>query len=330
MRSLPLLAIGLIGLSVGGVQSGAIGLLTAAAPSSDEEAAESSESRGGPIRLEDCRITLIDEAVLASDRPGTLEFVEPEAGDRVESGQEIARLRDKVVRAQLAVHEKRASNDIEIRYAQKAAEVAQVKYKRNLAVNKRAPDAVGELELLELKLSWERSELQIENAEFQREISKLEAEQAKAKLETYRIVAPFSGIVTEVQKHQGEAVRQGDPILTVVNTDRVHINGEVNVVDVLTGKVRPGSPVQVRLNVPGAELEVEERTFEGRIVFVDPTAIGATDRLRNAQLVNVRAEVANPENVLIPGMKADMTILPADQPVAANAETEPTVSEAAN
>lgn len=272
------------------------------------------ESDAKPIHLTRCHIKLIDTAVLASDRPGIIAYVEPEEGDPVHAGQQVAGLRDEVAQAELAVAELEAKNDVEIRYAKKATEVAKAEHEVALEANRRVPKAVPEVEVNRLKLAAERSELQIERAEMDRDIAIEKRNEAEAQLKMYQIKATFDGVVTRVHKHEGEAVRQGDPILEIKSTDRVRVEGYVNIRDIW--RVKRGDRVQVHLDIPDADLEVEKRVFEGKIVFPDVTADPVN------KTVMVWAEVANPDNILRAGLPAVMTIWP-EEPVAAAPTTLP-------
>ena len=256
----------------------------------------------GAIVIEQCRIRLIDQVTLASDRMGILGFVEPDEGDHVEAGQIIAGLRDEIAQATLARAQKESENDVEIRYARKAAEVAQAEYEKALDANQRVRGAVPDIEVRRLKLAAARSVLQIEQAQHQLQINAFTRDEAQAQLETHRVIAPFSGVVTRRFRSKGEAVRQGDPILEVVSTDRVRVEGDVGISD--AWRISPGTPVQVRLETLGTVRSSQDLVFEGKVAFIDVTVEPVTRRVR------VWAEVANPGNVLRAGLTARMVILP--------------------
>lgn len=277
------------------------------------------------IQAVDAQIRLDKEATLASDRPGILKFVEPEEGDRVTAGSQVAGLKDEVAVAALAVAEKTAENDVEIRYSQAAAAVAEAEYQRSLEGNERgrqiqlSADLIVAVELERLRLAVERARLQIQNAQLEQEVAELTAEEKAAELETYQIVTPIDGVVTEVLKHSGEAVQQGDPILRVVRTDVVRVEGFISVAEAF--RVRPGDAVTVRLDatkIDGLPPQLARRAFEGRIVFVDPTAQLV------ANMVRVWATVPNDDNLLRAGLPATMEIVPSgDMPDAFEPESEP-------
>ena len=264
-----------------------------------------------PIVIERCRIKLIDEVVIASGRTGVLGFVEPREGDMVRKDQQVAGLMDDVPRAAFSVAEKEASNDIEVRYALKAAEVAQAEFAMSRDINNRVKKTVPEMELEKLRPHAERGVLQTAQAEHQFEIAKLKKDEAAAGLKLFRIEAPFDGVVTRVYKNKGEAVREGDPILEVCNTNRVKVEGNLSIRDWFS--VQPGAKVRVQLDIEGVDLEVEKKVFEGKVIYVDVKVQPVTNEIR------VWAEVPNPENILRAGATARMTIFPNAPTAAAKA-----------
>lgn len=268
---------------------------------------EVTRSPGSVVVAERCRIILDKEVVLAADRPGILDFVEPEEGDRVTAGQRVAGLKDEVAAASLAVAAKTAESDVDYRYAQKAAGVARKSLEKSIESNRVNPQMiiVSELDIERLRLDAERAELQIEKAQLDREIAELQRDEKAAELETYQIITPIDGIVTEVMKHEGEAVQQGDPILHIVKTDTVRIEGFVSVADAF--RVQPGDLVTVRLNaaeLPGLPRELADKTFEGKVAFVDPTARLVSNGVR------IWASVPNDSNLLKAGLPATMEVQP--------------------
>jgi RND family efflux transporter MFP subunit len=255
----------------------------------------------GGILLKNCLIKAVKTARLATDRPGVLSVVDPHEGDSVKEAQVVARLMDEVAQASYEVAKLVADDRVEIEYATRLNAVDKIEYSKSVATNETARGTIPDIELRRLKLAEERSALQIDKAKHEMAVNAMKATQAEAELKTYRIVAPFDGVVSQVLKFRGEAVRQGDTILEIVNTDVVHVEGKISERDIWRAKV--GSPVTVVLDIPGADLDVEKQVFQGKIGFVDPVA--------NVGDTRVWAEVPNPRNVLRPGFLATMTVLPA-------------------
>lgn len=262
------------------------------------------EKRSQSIEIVKCAIRLLDEVTLASDRPGIISFVKPREGDTVREGDLVAGLQDDVAKATLAIAAFEAESDIEIRYSEKASQVAEVEHQKALEAN-RTVKAIPEVEVLRLKLAAEKTLLELESARHKQAVSRLKRDEAQAQLDTLSIKAPFSGVVTVVHRAKGEAVKQGDQVLELVSTDKVRVDGLVDIRDVWN--IKPGVEVEVRLDIAGAELEVEKQTFRGRLMFIDVRAEPVS------QAVRVWAEVDNPDNLLRAGLFAKMTIYP-DRP----------------
>lgn len=260
------------------------------------------------IELQKCSIELVDSVTLASDRAGIVAFVGPREGDIVHEGDLVAGLQEDVAKATLAIAAKEAESDVDIRYSQKAGEVAEAEHQKALEANRNVK-AIPEVEVRRLKLAAEKTVLELESARHRQAINVLKRDEAQAQLETFRIKAPFEGVVTRVHRSKGEAVRQGDQVLELVSTKRVRVEGMMDIRDVWY--VRRGNEVDVQLEITGTDLDVVRQTFPGRIVFVDVKAEPVS------QTVRVWAEVENSENVLRAGLMARMKIH-AESPAAAN------------
>lgn len=257
------------------------------------------------VRIADCRIVLIDHVILACDRSGILKSVEFKEGMPVQARQEVALVADEVAVANLSLAERKGSNDVEVRFNRKASEIAETEYRKNAEANKKAADAgkgnpVALLEVEKLRLAAEKAVLSIEQAEHELLLNKLTAEVSRAELATYSVLAEFDGVVTRVYRKKGEAVRQGDPIVEVVNTDRVRIEGRIDLADLKYAK--QGAKVTVRLSVPDLDLPEEREEFSGQITFVDLISDPVTHETR------IFADVRNKDNILRAGLTAEMIL----------------------
>ena len=254
------------------------------------------------IQLMNCRVKLIDRVTLASDRAGIIKFVAAQEGDVVQAGAEVIKLKSDKLTATRNIAEQRAKNDVQIRYARKATEVAHAEYAKAIQANRNVPGTIPDVEVLRLKLAAEGSVLQIEEAEHDAKIQQLTLEEVDAELSTYRVIAPFEGVVTRVYKSVGEAVAEGAPILDVVDTRRVRVEGEMGIRDMWN--VQQGNRVTVQLVIPDLDLPVEQTKFQGRLIFVDVTVHPVT------QTVRVWAEVENNGQLLREGLAAKMVVYP--------------------
>lgn len=281
---------------------------TTAAGTSHDAAAEGPKPTGAAasetIKIDPskviCRVVLIDRRQLASDIPGVISFIGAREGDAVNAGELVAKLRDEVAAAELKVAQKKASSDVAILHAQKAHEFSEVEYQRQLTLYSARQRAATELDVQRSKVIAERSELEVEQARLQQELDGLARDEAAAKLKMYQIEAPLDGVVTNVYRHPGEAVRQGDPILEIVSTDRVRVEGYIPVEQAV--RVGPGAYAEIRVAKLDLDSPLGRRTFSGKVTFVDPTV--------SLPGVKVWVEVPNPDGALREGLETYMTIYP--------------------
>jgi multidrug efflux pump subunit AcrA (membrane-fusion protein) len=249
-------------------------------------------------------VKLLEEVILSVERPGILGELSVREGDVVEAGQLVAKLKDDVARAALRVAEIEASSDIDIRYAEAANGVAQLEHEKMIEANRQAKGAIAAIEVRKAGLAAEKTALEIEKATHTREVQIAKRDEAAVQLETFRVEAPFAGFVTKVHvTSKGAAVRQGDPLIEVVNTGKVKVEGNVTLADV--SSVKPGAKVVVSLDPEKHGTEAAARTYTGKIVFVDVKANPVQQNVR------VWAEVDNVDNALRANMMPkSMTILP--------------------
>lgn len=254
-----------------------------------------------PIVATNCSIAALLTAKVASDRPGVLEEVRCEEGDQVQAGETIANLRDDVTSALVDIARKQTENDIDIRLAEKTSEVAAAEYEQ--AVNANANpnlQVVTRYELRRLKLSAEQTELQIEQARHEFDVKKLELVEAEERLKEHLIVSPITGMVVRRYRMSGESVQQGSEIIEIVDFETLKIEGFIDLAD--SWNLKPGDPVVVRLESPNLPSSVREKTFNGKIRFIDGAVTPVTERVR------VWAEVKNEAGFLKPGLRATMEI----------------------
>lgn len=279
-----------------------IGLLESAVGAAEQGTPSAGKLEKGVVDVAQCRVTLIDRVTLASARAGVLSFVEARESDRVRAKQIVAGLDSTVAEATLAIARQKASSNVERRMARKLIELTQAEYDKAMQANQKVEGGgvFGDIDLRRLKLGVDKSALQYEQAENELQITALTARQIEAELKTYSVEAPFDGIVTRVYRAKGEAVSLGDPLLEVVNLDRVRVEGYVGIVDGL--RIKQGSQVTVRLDLPDVDLPEERLEFSGKLVFVDVGVEPVTGQIR------VWAEVPNPNGILRSGLPARMKI----------------------
>jgi membrane fusion protein (multidrug efflux system) len=138
-----------------------------------------------------------------------------------------------------------------------------------------------------------RSEYDRLNAESQK--AEASVAQLRASLSKKRILAPFSGTIGIRQVDVGDYIAAGTPIATLQDLSRLFV--DFYLAEQHVPLLKLGQRVQLQVAAyPG------ER-FEGLITALNPKVETTT---RNVQ---VRAELANPDGRLLPGMFADLQVL---------------------
>jgi multidrug efflux pump subunit AcrA (membrane-fusion protein) len=251
------------------------------------------------IEVSGCRVMFAQSVELASERKGILaDLATP--GAEVTAGAAVASLRDSGLKATLAIAEQEAANDIEVRFAQKAAELSLLKYERAVQANNQIAGTVSELELKELRLAAERSTLQREQAEHRLLISRLRLDEIRAAVDSLRLVAPFNATVRKVFKQAGEVVHEGEVVAEIVNTRQVQVEGDVDLKDVPLIALR--APVQLRIDGDSLSPVISQRTFRGAITFIDLKVEPVSRKVR------VRAELDPTDGLLWEGLSGTMYI----------------------
>ncbi len=287
----------------------ALGLL-AQVGSGDRHGAPES---GNPV-LAPCLIKLKDEVRIPAQEAGVLIKLPVKEGSRVAEGDLLATIDDREARAALLVTEyglevaqKRAAEDIEIRYARAAARVAKVDVEQDQKANQDQPGAIAAIEIRQKMLVYDRSILQIEKAQKDQILSSLDAKTKEAErdaaqmaLDWRTILAPFDGEVVTTYRHQSEWVNPGDPILKLVRFDTLHVEGFAYADRYDRGELL------------GKSVTVHVTRARGREVPVPGTIVYVSQLVQSDGSYLVRAEVKNQrenDNWLIqPGLKARMTI----------------------
>jgi multidrug efflux pump subunit AcrA (membrane-fusion protein) len=278
--------------------------------------------------IEGCLVSLIDEVEVPAREPGVVVTLVIRQGAVVAKGDVLAKIDDdqpqmEKRRAQ-AEHDQtlaRAESDVDVRYSKKAQGVAEMTYRKAEDSHARSPGSVTEVERERLKLEWEKTGLQIEQAELERQLAALDAtskgvevEAADKAIERRVIRSPLAGEVEEVFAHEGEWLQPGDPLARLIRTDRLYVEGYVDAARFNPGDVRD-RPVTVAARLAGGR----EASFAGRIFNVKPRMESGNYR--------VVAEVENRQDdgewLLRAGQFVTMTIHSAQAPLPPATKKEP-------
>jgi macrolide-specific efflux system membrane fusion protein len=263
----------------------------------------------GPLVVEPVVLRLLEEAEVPAQEAGVVTEVAVREGQRVKQGELLAQIDDQVARlaaeaaqAQFDIAHAKASNDVRLRFAKKALEVAQAELRRSTESVERFAKSVSQSQLDVERLTVEKNQLEAEQAEHEHEVAVLEMKSKSNELSAARnqvarrqVLAPFDGIVVQIYVRRGEWVEPGQQALRIVNVDRLKAEGfiaaEQATVD-LVGK-------SVAIAVDGLESGMAP---DGTMVFVSPEVDPITGQVR------IWAAIDNGDGRLRPGQQARMTV----------------------
>ncbi len=255
-------------------------------------------------------VTVIEEVEVPAQVEGVLSAVDVREGQMVEAGGVAARIEDGEVRltheratVEFELARKQAKNDLKVRLARKSTEVARTELKRAVESVEKYKKSVSETEIDRLRLSAERSELEIDQAIHEQEsaqltsrLKEIEMELAKQAVDRRALVSPIAGMVVQVNVHQGEWVAAGKTVFRVLRVDRLRVEGFVQ------SKKAPGDLVGRRVTLAVDLGGKAGSDFDGTVVFVSPEVNPVNGQVR------IWAEVENPKLLLRPGLRGNLTI----------------------
>lgn len=265
-------------------------------------------------------LDIIDRADLASLREGVIDKIERHAGDEVKKGDHIADLNKTV--AELNAHKAQltAGNTGELAKAKAQQRVAMTVYARSRALSIKGVGYISQdqLDKEEAEVALATALIQVANETI--EVNKAEHKIAEQIVAEHEITTPIGGIITEVLKRPGERVGANEPVVRIVNLDRLRFVGFVPIET--ANRLNIGDVIQVRPTVEGAELDIEKMAFPARVTYIAPEAqiVGRTEVQIHATLKNPRKDGGETGPYLLrAGLKADAAIAPGAAPAPANA-----------
>jgi multidrug efflux pump subunit AcrA (membrane-fusion protein) len=266
------------------------------------------------VPVHNCLLALDAEATVPAQEEGVLKKIPVREGQQVAAGELLAQIDDAIPRMQrevaeykLAVAEKQADDDVDVRFATAAAEVAKAVCEQDADSNQRVPGTIPQATVREHLLEQRKMILSIEKAMKDRAVAALQAKVAEAELRAAEvnlqrrvIKAPLDAVVVELSRHEGEWAQRGDPIMRVIRIDRLRVEGFLNAKDYDNSEIQ-GRPVSVVVKLARGQTE----TVSGKIVYVKPTVEAGGEFLVRAEVQNRRE---NGAWILRPGLNAEMTI----------------------
>ncbi|MDM4015591.1 efflux RND transporter periplasmic adaptor subunit [Roseiconus lacunae] len=255
--------------------------------------------------LSQARTLLIHNTKIAATISGLVKSVDVSAGQTILADTIVARLDDRLAEQEMiavkAAYQAKlleSQTDTIIRDAAQEFETRQTDLRQAQLANQTYTGAVSEMQLRQLRLRVERSELKREQAELQTRVATASADHAKAKLEIakeivarHRIRSSRDGIVAEVIAQAGQWVQAGQPVVRVISLDPIRVECEIDpalIHDRIIGQRVRFVPRQVNPKA-GSSGRLSVAELRGEISFVSSEVTSVSGR------VVVWADMANPD-----------------------------------
>jgi HlyD family secretion protein len=146
-------------------------------------------------------------------------------------------------------------------------------------------------------LRSDSSEQDLRDADLSITAAQLSLERAEADLAATQLLAPFAGVVSEVNVEEGSIVSSTTPVLTLVDDSQVKLVAQVDETEI--------SQVQLDMTAEVTLDAVPDETFTGTVTTIAPVA-----RVENnIPIFDVTITIDNSEGKLRPGMSAQAEIL---------------------
>ncbi|MCA9194070.1 MAG: HlyD family efflux transporter periplasmic adaptor subunit [Planctomycetales bacterium] len=267
-------------------------------------------SAGQQIVVENAILKTIEATVIPAQVSGTLESLAVAEGSVVKIGQRVGKINDKALSLQVeykriarSAAEKKYGSQIDLNLAIKKKEVASLELERAEEANSRIANTYPPKEIDRLNLVAHSASLEVERARLEQELleyevllASTELKQVEELLSRHEIISPAEGVVVSIGRRVGEWVEPGAELVTVVNTNRLRIEGFITSAEITSDLV--GQSANVTL-LRGSQ------TFEitGKVVFVSPDANPVNGQVR------VYLEIDNSQAQFRPGLRVKAMIL---------------------
>ncbi len=236
------------------------------------------------IQIDGGLVTLIKDIMVPAQEAGRLMIVNVKGNETIDEGFIIAEIdnrdtkaKEKIAQGELDVEREKAKSDAELELARRGVEVSKLEYDTNVEVRRKSPGAVSDTELRKFEFQWYRAQAQVKVAELDRVVAGLTTKVKEAQLEATgnelerrRIAAPFRGEVDEVKRQVGEWVQPGEPVVRLVQLDRLRVKFMVYASDVSPTDVR-GKPVEITITTAGGRTEIVKGHIDSASSIIEVT-----------------------------------------------------------
>ena len=252
-------------------------------------------------------LTPISDTLLASETPGIVRAILVEPGEDVYESNVLVELNKESFEADLRVAETEksvaeieASNDVDIKFAEKTYEVNKKLLERSRCARKQYARSVTQTDIDRLQLELEQSQLSKRQAQLTLDIAtettNLRSDMvgvAKLNLKNRNITAPIDGRIEQLFVQKGQWVNAGAPIARVVDLTSLRVKAIFPVENYL--RIKKGNSARFSYKIGEREFEVD-----GEVTYVNSV-------LRD-NVFQVWVDIDNADLKLIPGVQGKLSV----------------------
>lgn len=242
----------------------------------------------------DCVINPSKVADLGAKVPGVISNFFVENNQRVKANQLLAKINSEVEQAELAVAKERyQATNTEISMRKASVDLSQRQYARSLDAFK--GDALSRHDLDVSETELQLSKIHLKQAQAKQKIQKKELAKAQAMLNRKKIIAPFSGVILERFKVEGELVND-EPVMRIAKLNPLII--DVILSEEYIAELKHGMQANVW------KKQQESQIWKAKVVHVDQILDPASSTFA------VRLELPNVKYDISAGMQCQINFLP--------------------
>jgi multidrug resistance efflux pump len=258
----------------------------------------------------------LDQVSVPAQQDGLIAELFVRRGHSVTAQQIISELDKTDINLKLSVAESelthlkaKAENDGPVEAADTAVRRAE---KEDQLLSELGKNAVY-LELFRTRNTFEKVTAELKSAKsqllqdgLQVDVKKNQLKQLAYDLKRNTVRSPYDGVVNELLKHQGEWVRQGDPIVKITRMDRLLVEGFLD-----SAKVSPNSVIGATAKVSIQALQGNRTEFDGLVIEHPAPKLELDGKFPVwVEIENRQAEDRNARQqwLIRPGMNGTMTV----------------------
>lgn len=271
--------------------------LTGQAATAQAATAPATESQlnRGPIRVDSAQVVSAHKIQVAAQADGIIDQLLADEGHTVKKGDTLLVIDNRVALAELAVAkkeleaaEKQSEQTAEVEYANKASEVSDAEYEDIYKLYNQGSATYSEARRKQLEKERARLGIDVAKVKHEQEIlaaevSKEKVKATQVKLDLYKVIAPYDGIIVQRLRDQGEWIRSGEPILRLVHLNEMKVETFIPIDGISVAELQ-GAPMRVSVRINSQDVATYDTTVEFVSPEIESRKVRVSTRIQNQQV----------------------------------------------